>query len=98
MTRLLSDFAYGDGPNAACFWGPTSIPADRTPQAQGDLHTQIAIVGAVPVGALTGGLLGEFIGLKEALFAGVIGEALAVAWLLASPVRSLRSLPDATNT
>jgi len=46
MTRLLSDFAYGDGPNAACFWGPTSIPADRTPQAQGDLHTQVAIVGA----------------------------------------------------
>lgn len=43
MTRILSDFAYGSGPVQTCFWGPSTL---APPKAQGDLHTQVAIVGA----------------------------------------------------
>ncbi len=46
MIRILSDFAYGDGPNAACYWGPTTVPLSRTPKVQGETSTKIAIVGA----------------------------------------------------
>lgn len=46
MKRILSDFAYGDGPAAACYWGPTTVPPSRTPKAQGEIRTKIAIVGA----------------------------------------------------
>lgn len=43
MKRILSDFAYGDGPVSACYWGPSTV---RAPKAQGDIRTQVAIVGA----------------------------------------------------
>ncbi len=55
---------------------------------------QLALVGTIPVGALLGGLSGELIGLRETLFIGVAGEAVAAVLLLASPVRSVKSLPD----
>jgi MFS family permease len=49
--------------------------------------------GAVPVGALLGGALGELLGLRAAVAVGAAGSLLAVGWALARPVAGLRDLP-----
>ena len=46
MKRILSDHAYGPIPNQNCFWGPTSVSETVMPAAQGQLRTEVAIVGA----------------------------------------------------
>jgi len=49
---------------------------------------------AMLLGSLVGGLLGETIGLRPTLVAGVVVIALAAVWLFGSPVRNLpRALP-----
>lgn len=63
MKRILSDFAYGDGPVRTCFWGPSSV---ECPKAQGNIHTQVAIVGA------------GFTGLSAALHLAQSGEDVTV--------------------
>jgi len=47
----------------------------------------------MPIGALVGGLLGETVGLRGTLVIAASGVLLAAAWLAASPVRGLRSVP-----
>jgi predicted MFS family arabinose efflux permease len=49
------------------------------------------VAALIPLGALVGGLLGEWLGLRTTLFLAAGGELLAVVWLLFSPVRTLRS-------
>ncbi|MFF5180487.1 MFS transporter [Micromonospora sp. NPDC000316] len=51
--------------------------------------------GIRPLGALVGGALGTTIGLRPTLVVAGLGGALAVFWLLASPVRHIRSIDDA---
>jgi predicted MFS family arabinose efflux permease len=51
--------------------------------------------GVMPVGTLLGGLLGTYFGLRTAVFIGAGGRALAGLIILASPVRSIRTLDDA---
>ena len=46
--------------------------------------------GAIPLGALLGGFLGQEIGVRAALMTGMAGMLLASSWLLFSPVRSWR--------
>jgi hypothetical protein len=50
--------------------------------------------GAIPIGALSGGFLGEALGLRETLFVGSGGLLLALLWILASDVPRLRELPS----
>ncbi len=50
--------------------------------------------GARPVGAMLGGGLAAAIGLRGALWAVTIAATLGVGFLLASPVRTLRDLPE----
>lgn len=50
--------------------------------------------GTMPLGGLLGGLLGEWLGVRGALWVGMIGQALAVVWVLASPLRTMRDLPQ----
>jgi hypothetical protein len=50
--------------------------------------------GTIPLGAITGGLLGEFLGLRTAIGIAIIGGSLAFLWVLLSPVRSLRNIPE----
>ena len=54
---------------------------------------RFAGLGAMLVGALVGGLLGETIGLRATLVVGAGGMSLGALWLLLSPVRSLRAAP-----
>lgn len=49
--------------------------------------------GTLPLGALLGGALGEWIGIRGAVAVGAVGTALAAAWVLASPLRRIRDLP-----
>ena len=49
--------------------------------------------GVVPVGALVGGLLGQTLGMRPTLFVSIAGELLATAWVVFSPVRTMRELP-----
>ena len=48
------------------------------------------------VGALVGGALGTTIGLRPTLAIAGLGGVLAVLWLLASPVRHIKTLDDQT--
>src|SRR5207249_1896137 len=50
--------------------------------------------GTIPLGALTGGLLGEFLGLRTAMGIAILGGSLAFLWVLLSPVRSLKRIPE----
>ncbi len=52
-------------------------------------------VGAMLLGALLGGLLGETVGVRATLVAGVAILFVAAVWLLLSPVRRLVSVPVA---
>lgn len=49
--------------------------------------------GVLPVGGIAGGVIGTVIGLRPALWLGVIGESLAGVWLLVSPMRRMRDFP-----
>jgi predicted MFS family arabinose efflux permease len=65
-----------------------------TPSAlQGRVNATVRFINwsALPVGAWLGGLLGDRIGLQATLQAGAIGWALAVLWIVRSPVMPLRN-------
>jgi hypothetical protein len=53
--------------------------------------------GASLLGLLLGGVLGEAIGLRAALFVSIAGQLLAPLWLARSPVRALREQPAASE-
>jgi predicted MFS family arabinose efflux permease len=54
----------------------------------------VLTLGVVPLGGVLGGILGELVGLRMTLIVAALGEALAVTWLLFSPLRSLRQQPE----
>jgi MFS family permease len=49
--------------------------------------------GVRPVGALSGGLLGTVLGLRNTLWISALGGVLCVLWVLPGPVRRLKRLP-----
>jgi MFS family permease len=51
------------------------------------------MAGAGLVGALAGGALGQFAGLRAAMAVGLVGMLLSSLWLVFSPVRNLREPP-----
>src|SRR5216683_4799016 len=53
--------------------------------------------GTIPLGALTGGLLGGFLGLRTAIGITILGGSLSFLWILLSPVRSLKTIPEHTE-
>jgi hypothetical protein len=50
--------------------------------------------GTIPLGGLAGGLLGTFLGLRTAVGIAILGGSLAFLWVLLSPVRSLKEIPQ----
>lgn len=50
--------------------------------------------GAIPVGALFGGLAGEWLGLRGGLVLGTVGLLTSAAFVLLSPLRHVRELPS----
>ena len=52
------------------------------------------VYGTMPLGALLGGALGTWLGVVPALWVAAAGQALAAAWVVASPLIGMRDLPD----
>ena len=50
--------------------------------------------GTIPIGTLTGGALGTWVGLKETIVVSAIGGASSFLWILFSPQRHLRDMPE----
>lgn len=50
--------------------------------------------GTMPLGGLLGGALGAWLGLLPTMWVTRVGEAVAVVWVLASPLRGMRDIPD----
>jgi MFS family permease len=50
--------------------------------------------GTIPLGTLAGGLIAQTIGLRAALWVGAIGGVPVFLWVLLSPVRSIRTMPE----
>ncbi len=52
--------------------------------------------GIRPLGAVLGGVLGTYLGLRPTLVVAAVGGALSVLWLLPSPIARVRDLADVT--
>ncbi|HUZ98811.1 MAG TPA: MFS transporter [Gaiellaceae bacterium] len=50
--------------------------------------------GTIPLGTLTGGAIGQAVGLRAAMWVGAIGGVPVFLWVLLSPVRSIRTMPE----
>ena len=50
--------------------------------------------GAIPLGTLIGGAIGQTVGLHFALWVGAIGALPAFLFVFLSPVRSIQAIPD----
>jgi MFS family permease len=49
--------------------------------------------GTIPLGTITGGLIGQTVGLRAAMWVGAVGGIPVFLWVLLSPVRSIRTMP-----
>lgn len=69
-----------------------AITPDRV---QGRMNATVRTIvwGTIPVGSFLGGALGSAIGVWQTLVVGAAVQSLAMFWLLAKPVRSLREQP-----
>jgi hypothetical protein len=50
--------------------------------------------GVRPLGSITAGALGSWIGLRPTLWIATVGAIAGVLWLLPSPILKLRELPE----
>ena len=66
------------------------------PRLQGRMNSvmRFMVWGTIPLGGLVGGLLGTTIGLRETIVVGAIGGGLSFLWILLSPQRHLREMPE----
>ncbi|GLZ34210.1 MFS transporter [Lentzea sp. NBRC 105346] len=53
--------------------------------------------GAQPIGALAGGVIGEWIGIVGTLWVSAIGGTLASLWVVLSPLRTMRDIPEISS-
>ena len=73
-----------------------AMTADRL---QGRVNASMLFIvwGVIPFGSLLGGALGSTVGLRETIAVGAVGMLLAVVWMILSPIRDLRRLPEVTD-
>lgn len=66
------------------------------PALQGRVNSALHLLfqGVLPVGAFLAGLLADRIGMRATLLIGSTGAMLSTFWLIASPIRRLRALPE----
>ena len=62
-------------------------------QGRMNASMRFLVWGTIPLGSLTGGALGEVVGIHTTLLIGAIGGLLAVIWVYFSPVRRLIEPP-----
>jgi len=63
---------------------------------QGRMNSVIRFIvwGTIPLGSLAGGALGTWVGLRETLVIGAVGSGASFLWILLSPQRGLREMPE----
>jgi MFS family permease len=66
------------------------------PRLQGRMNSVMRFVvwGTIPIGNLLGGTLATQIGLRETIVVGAVGGTSAVLWIVFSPQRHLREMPE----
>ena len=66
------------------------------PRLQGRMNSvmRFMVWGTIPLGTLAGGALATWVGLREAIVIGAIGGGLSFLWLVFSPQRYLREMPE----
>jgi MFS family permease len=66
------------------------------PRLQGRMNSVMRFIvwGTLPIGTLAGGALGSWVGLRETIVIGAIGGGLSFLWILFSPQRHLREMPE----
>ena len=66
------------------------------PRLQGRMNSVMRFIvwGTIPIGTLLGGALGSTIGLRETLVVGAVGSGSSFLWILFSPQRHLREMPE----
>jgi MFS family permease len=66
------------------------------PSLQGRMNSVMRFIvwGTIPLGSLAGGALGSWIGLRETIVVGAIGGGGSFLWLVFSPQRHLREMPE----
>ena len=66
------------------------------PRLQGRMNSVMRFIvwGTIPLGSLAGGALASTIGLRETMVIGAIGTGLAILWIVFSPQRHLREMPE----
>jgi MFS family permease len=66
------------------------------PRLQGRMNSVMRFIvwGTIPLGTLAGGALASWIGLRETIVVGALGGGLAVLWIVFSPQRHLRDMPE----
>jgi predicted MFS family arabinose efflux permease len=68
------------------------IPAAMRARVSGGFN--VVNYGVRPVGAAIGGALGTAIGVHTTLWIATVGALLGLAFLLPSPIRTMRELPE----
>ena len=63
---------------------------------QGRLNATMRTIvwGTLPLGAIAGGVLGDAIGVRPAIIVGLLGGAFSFLWVLFSPVRQIKEMPE----
>jgi hypothetical protein len=76
----------------------TSLRQAIIPQSlQGRMNATLnfLVAGVLPVGGMIGGVLGQVLGLREAIALAAVGSMLSFLWVAFSPVRQLARIPEA---
>jgi MFS family permease len=65
-------------------------------ELQGRMNASMRVLvwGPIPAGAILGGVMGETLGVRETLLVTAVGTSLAFLWVLFSPVRSVKEIPQ----
>ncbi len=69
----------------------------RRLQGRMNATVRFLVWGTTPLGALLGGTLGQWLGIRPAIAVGVVGSFLAIFWIVVSPVPSLARVPETAD-
>ena len=97
IPELMAGFALFGFASVAYNITQVSLRQAITPERlQGRMNAAMRWIvwGTIPLGTITGGAIGQAVGLRAAMWVGAIGGIPVFLWVLLSPVRSIRTMPE----